>query len=232
MDYIKIYNLIIEKAQKEKRVKLNKNDVKYMYYENHHILAKCLDGLNNEKNLVLLNAKEHFVCHKLLTFIYPNHKGIAFAFHRLVYGKNKKIISGRDYLYVRELLSTIPESEETRKKRGLAISKALTGRKLSKQHKINVSKSCSGRKNGMFGKKHSNESIQKMKNRVFSEKTRILMSKNHANIKGKNNPMYGCKYNWITKNGINKRINQGQDLEIWFNNGWVLGKTHKIKREL
>ena len=38
-----------------------------IYYEKHHILPKSLGGDDSEMNLVLLTAKEHFVCHLLLT---------------------------------------------------------------------------------------------------------------------------------------------------------------------
>jgi len=37
------------------------------YSENHHILPKCLGGTNDKNNLVRLTAREHFLCHWLLT---------------------------------------------------------------------------------------------------------------------------------------------------------------------
>jgi hypothetical protein len=37
------------------------------YTERHHIIPKSLGGDNSEKNLVRLTAREHFVCHHLLT---------------------------------------------------------------------------------------------------------------------------------------------------------------------
>ena len=40
------------------------------YIEKHHIIPKSLGGTNNSENFVSLNAKEHFVCHYLLTKIY------------------------------------------------------------------------------------------------------------------------------------------------------------------
>ena len=38
------------------------------YYEKHHIKPKSLGGSNSKNNLVKLTAKEHFLCHYLLTF--------------------------------------------------------------------------------------------------------------------------------------------------------------------
>jgi hypothetical protein len=64
MDYKKIYNGIIEK-----RI-LNKLS-KDVYGETHHITPKCLGGGNDEKNLIRLTAREHFICHLLLSEMFP-----------------------------------------------------------------------------------------------------------------------------------------------------------------
>jgi hypothetical protein len=37
------------------------------YIEKHHIIPKCMGGTNDKENLVNLTAKEHFICHLLLT---------------------------------------------------------------------------------------------------------------------------------------------------------------------
>jgi hypothetical protein len=36
-------------------------------YENHHIIPKSLGGSNTTDNLAKLSAREHFLCHRLLT---------------------------------------------------------------------------------------------------------------------------------------------------------------------
>jgi hypothetical protein len=64
MDYRKIYNGIIEK-----RI-LNKLP-KDVYGETHHITPKCLGGGDNEENLIRLTAREHFICHLLLSEMFP-----------------------------------------------------------------------------------------------------------------------------------------------------------------
>ena len=61
MNYYKIYYSIIESR------KHNKYDG---YTECHHILPRCLGGTNDKSNLVRLTAKEHFICHLLLTKMY------------------------------------------------------------------------------------------------------------------------------------------------------------------
>jgi hypothetical protein len=37
------------------------------YVERHHIIPRCMNGINDKINLVYLSAKEHFICHLLLT---------------------------------------------------------------------------------------------------------------------------------------------------------------------
>jgi hypothetical protein len=64
MNYVKIYNDIIEKRRLNK---LTNN----VYGENHHIVPKSLGGGDNLDNLIKLTAKEHFICHLLLSEMFP-----------------------------------------------------------------------------------------------------------------------------------------------------------------
>jgi hypothetical protein len=66
MNYIKIYEKIIDSAESQNRKKTKDGQI----YENHHIIPKSVGGLNNKGNKVLLTPKEHYICHKLLVEIY------------------------------------------------------------------------------------------------------------------------------------------------------------------
>jgi hypothetical protein len=57
--YTKWYNNIIAKASA--RV------TRAGYFEKHHIIPKSIGGTNDKCNLIYLTAKEHFICHLLLT---------------------------------------------------------------------------------------------------------------------------------------------------------------------
>lgn len=184
MNHKLIYENIISIATKQKRCKLDKSDPNYTYFENHHILPKCLNGTDNPNNLVLLTAKEHYVCHKLLTFIFPNNK-IYHAFHLMTTsGKNLKY-SSNDYLYAKELKSLAminnnpSKNTKVAKKIGLGnkgkkvseeakkkMSLSKKGHSVSKNTilKINKTKKERGIIPWMVGKKHKNESISKLKN--------------------------------------------------------------------
>ena len=58
MNYEKLYQSIIKNRQ---RTPYNG------YTEKHHIIPRCLDGSDDEINLVRLSAREHYICHYLLT---------------------------------------------------------------------------------------------------------------------------------------------------------------------
>lgn len=56
--YTHIYYKIIERA---------KSRTIFDYKEKHHIIPKSLGGNNSKENIVALTAREHFICHLLLT---------------------------------------------------------------------------------------------------------------------------------------------------------------------
>lgn len=73
MNYLKIYNDIINKA----KMRIISSD---NYYEIHHITPKSLLGSDEKENLVKLTFKEHYVCHRLLVKIYPQEHKLHYAF--------------------------------------------------------------------------------------------------------------------------------------------------------
>jgi len=178
VNYQRIYESLIEKAKKEQRIKHNG-----IYYENHHITPKCLGGSDENNNLVLLTAKEHYVAHKLLTYIYKGNRKIACSFHFMTYGEyNFKInLTSRDYIYARELLSMTPVSEETK----IKMSKAGKGRKFSLEHKNKISKALTGQKRSKESIKKWKDNFEKrkdtyvspMKGKKMSEESRLKISK-------------------------------------------------------
>ena len=62
------YYKIVETSQKQNRKKLQKSAEGYTYYESHHILPKSIfpEYEYDKWNKVLLTAKEHLICHRLL----------------------------------------------------------------------------------------------------------------------------------------------------------------------
>jgi hypothetical protein len=189
MNHQKVYESIISNAKSQNRKKLKKSDVNYVYYENHHILPKCMGGGEEIENRVLLTAREHFICHKLLTYMYKGNIKIINAFWRMTFDKQgNRNISSKDYAYARELKSNTPMAKETRDKlskirkgkrtgkpawnRGIPITNPITIEKIRKANK---------------GKKMSNNVKKKI--------SVSLLGKNIGKIivKDKNNLNYSVK---------------------------------------
>lgn len=63
-----------------------------IYSEKHHILPKSLGGTNSKDNIVLLTAREHFICHWLLTKMTDglDRNKMTYARWRMVNTKNSR----------------------------------------------------------------------------------------------------------------------------------------------
>jgi len=107
MNYIKIYNNLIFKAQ-------NRILSKDIYVERHHILPKCLvkdievnklvwfRTLEDKDKLVKLLPEEHFIAHKLLYKIYPKNEKLFLAYYFMC--GNKKyggVLNNKEYAKLR-----------------------------------------------------------------------------------------------------------------------------------
>lgn len=105
MDYSRLYYKIIENR---------KNNTFNGYTECHHILPKSLGGTNDKSNLVDLTAREHFICHLLLTKMYPVgtnewHKMIK-AFNAMCWlatKKQQRFSNNKHYEWLREKFSKV-----------------------------------------------------------------------------------------------------------------------------
>lgn len=81
-----------------------------VYYEKHHIIPKSLGGTNDNDNLVLLTAREHYIAHLLLYYHYKTIGGdpfrkMAFALVSMASNKlspDRNILSGRQYALIKE----------------------------------------------------------------------------------------------------------------------------------
>jgi hypothetical protein len=93
MDYSAIYNRIIS----------NRKANPYNgYVEEHHVIPRCLGGTDEKNNLVKLRAKEHFICHLLLTRMCtkrsPEYYKVVHAFMMMKNAvHNERYISGHSY---------------------------------------------------------------------------------------------------------------------------------------
>jgi hypothetical protein len=155
--YTKYYNQIINSA---------KNRIVKGYYEIHHIIPRSLGGNNLKENLVKLTAREHFICHLLLTKMYiddAKNKMIyaAWAMATLENSNQKRYkINSRTY-------------EQLRIKYAKLRSNALTGkigRTLSPETKQKISTAHKGKKRKPMSEESKRKLSESMKGKNLGKK--------------------------------------------------------------
>jgi hypothetical protein len=100
MNYKKIYDSLIERG---------KNRELKEYGEKHHIVPRCLGGLNDKTNLVKLTPEEHYVAHQLLVKIYPENIKLAKAVSMMIPNRpNNKM-----YGWIRKRVSAAQSVEQS-----------------------------------------------------------------------------------------------------------------------
>lgn len=124
MNYQRIYNEIINRG------KIRKNLID-SYTEKHHIIPKCIGGTDDIKNIVILTAREHFICHWLLSRIY-NIKELNYAFWAMCNIKTKHqkryIPSSRIYNEAKEKFSHYQKNRIVSIETRLKMSNSQTGK--------------------------------------------------------------------------------------------------------
>lgn len=144
------------------------------YLEKHHIIPKSLGGDNSKNNLVSLTAKQHFICHLLLTKMTEGKdqskmQMAAWAMaslHSNRHNNNRYKVNSRTFQILRE--------------------NALTdSNRIDNLKKLNAKEN-----NPFFGKTHNENSKQKMKDARKGKYT------------GSNNPFFGKKHSDDTKEKI------------------------------
>jgi predicted Zn-ribbon and HTH transcriptional regulator len=156
MNYQRIYDQIIDRA---------KNRISPIgYYETHHIVPKCLGGSDDPENLANLTAREHFICHWLLTRIYPEDRKLSYALWCMC---NMKAHVRHGYYTVSSRLY-----EEARIKFSIANSIQMKGRIFSDETRAKLKKPKSEETKLKMRKPKSPEHIENMKGRSVSEETR------------------------------------------------------------
>lgn len=170
------------------------------YIEKHHIIPKSLGGNNLTSNIVKLTAREHFICHILLTKMTSgsSKNKMIYAAHMMGVIKNQyqdRYINSRLYEVVKRDLSRIlkerpykglrKQTEESNRKR----SEKLKGRKLPPRTPEHTQKTIYKRTEKH--RKHLSEIRKGVSWGKHSEEHKKEMSKRQ---KGIPQPTIQCKY--------------------------------------
>jgi len=170
--YTTWYNQITSAAQ---------NRATKEYTEIHHILPRSLGGSDDVTNLTKLTAREHFVCHWLLTKMYPTgeeHWKMINAF-RMMRAENprqqryKTKITSRVYANLKEEYSLI-QSERFK-----GEGNGFYGKTHTEEAKQRISAANTGRIQPQHEKEKQIKAITGRKRDPFSNEWRENLSKNH-----------------------------------------------------
>ena len=170
MDYTRIYNQIIERAQTRKLEG---------YVEKHHIVPKCIGGLDIKENIVELTAREHFLCHMLLCEIYPQENKLKHALFLMAIGKQKVkektyVIGSRVYERLKEeysaMLAGKKQSQDTKNKKSKSMLGVWDGKTKEEMSEIGQKIWDTRRKNGndKIQPEHAEKISQSLKGRKIT----------------------------------------------------------------
>lgn len=150
------------------------------YVERHHIIPKSLGGTNDKTNIVKLTAREHFVCHWLLTKMVTgdSQPKMIFAFHRM-FSASK--LQNR---YTSGIKSRI--YEKLKIVHAQCMRDIKTGSKLSKEHKERIRKSLLGKNKGKSLSEEHKRRLKEVNTGKTYERSVEYKSKLSAALKGKN----------------------------------------------
>ena len=151
MDYQKIYN------------NLTKREItREGYVEKHHILPRCLGGLDNKENLVVLYPEEHYLAHLLLCKIHPGNQKLLYAAMNMTTGSmiNNGKRNNKAYGWLRRQYAESMSGDNNPNRRNPNIQKEAAKKRV--------------------GQKRTEETKQRMsdaqKGRTFSDETKLKMA--------------------------------------------------------
>jgi len=200
------------------------------YVEKHHYIPRSIGGTN--KHLVCLTAREHFVCHLLLTKMVESNDKIKmnFALHRLVLGNTKNYCKN-SFLYEKIKLENSKSS---------SLRNKIMWSKFSSEQRSNMRK---GEKNGRFGKEVTQITRQKIsaanKGKLVgdkhplwqighSEETRKKISKSKMGMMcGSKNPMFGKQSRSFGKKWYNNGVQESYFVIDTQPKMWSLGRLKR-----
>lgn len=177
MNYFNLYNNLIE----SRKLRIPEEN---QYYENHHIIPRCLKGSCKKENLISLTPKEHFIAH-LLLFKFTTGKDkvkMGYALHMMTkvineHQDQRKINSRKFSKLKLQIYEIIKGSDHP-----------SFGKKMSTEFREKMKSIQSGEKNSMFGKVPWNKGKtketdllvkligEKQKGKIFSQESRKKVS--------------------------------------------------------
>jgi hypothetical protein len=171
------------------------------YKERHHIIPRSLGGADDKENLVDLTAREHFICHWLLTKM---HTGESRA--KMIYALNGMKRNGQHtQRYETKITSRVYEN--LKKEFSLVHSAAMKGRLAHNKGVPATEEQKEKNRKSALGKKMSPESIAKgVAKRKGQKRTKEQKENISKSLKGKpKGPMSEDQKLAISKGSLGKK---------------------------
>jgi hypothetical protein len=203
MNYQKIYDALIQRAEYENRKKYKRTDSRYTYYESHHIIPDCfyinrirrgpigwlIGNPNDKDNRVLLTPEEHLLAHLCLVKIYPDNHGLIKAAMLMSVDSNGMRINNKQFGWLRKRDSIAKTGKPSLKK----------GQPMSEAQKLKLSIAKKGKPAHNKGLKSTTPSPKKGKKHSRPNINKGTPTGRSPSNKGKTSPCKGIKLGPSTK---------------------------------
>lgn len=219
MDYHSLYNKLI--SSRIGRIRDDRT-----YYERHHIIPKCLGGTDDESNIVLLTAKEHYVAHHLLHVANKNNRKLAYAFVMMTTNQqNERKLTARMISECKRIWSTLDNPMKGKKHTEEALEKMRTsrrnrstepfaGKKHTEEHKNKMREMNTGENHPCFGVPLSEEHKKKVSEGMLSKKWTAEERKRWSDAhSGEKNSMFGKKHSNESKKKMSEATKNIKKIE-------------------
>jgi hypothetical protein len=169
MNYQKIYNNLMKRDL-----------IRTGYVEKHHIIPRCMGGLENKENIVELYPEEHYLAHLLLCKIYPNNQKLLYATMNMTSGSmiNSGKRNNKLYGWLRRRYAESMSGDKNPNRRNPNIQKEAAKKRVG-QHRTQETKArmSAAQKGRTFSEETKKKMSESAKNRPsISETTRKKLS--------------------------------------------------------
>jgi NUMOD3 motif len=183
------------------------------YTESHHIIPRSLGGNNLPENITKLTAREHFICHWLLTKIHSEgeaHWKMLNAI-RIMRAENKNQQRYSNRITARVYSNLKEEYSKLQSERNKGEGNGMFGKSQTEKAKSMISKANTGRVQPLEEKLNQIKAITGRKRKPFTDDWKAKMS---AAKTGENNNRYGVEVTNETRDKIRqKAIGRKQSAE-------------------
>lgn len=166
--YTRVYKQIVDRAKSRTSVS--------GYTEKHHIVPKSLGGSDAKDNLVVLTAREHFICHRLLVKMTAGQSRMKMSF-----AVRRMIVNGNEHQQRYKITGRVYEILMKQAKNAMSVlmteQNPMFDAKIRQNYDVAIKNR--GKTPGMTGKTHSVETRKKMREATLgqehSQQTRELI---------------------------------------------------------